>query len=72
MSRVDLDNVKSGGKRAACGSGKGFRDPGDACGVKFMRLGVMIVEGDGAGSNHFGPTIFTGREQAFIHTASGH
>ena len=60
MSRVDLDNVESGGKCAASGSGKGFRDPCDAGGVEFVRLGVLIVEGDGTGSHDVSPAIFAG------------
>src|ERR1039458_770439 len=60
MGRVDFDDVESGGKCAACRSGEGFRDPGDTRGVEFVRLGVMIVEGDGAGSHDVGPAIFAG------------
>jgi len=60
MGRVDLDDIKSGGKCAACSSGEGFRDSGDARGVEFIRLGVLIVEGDGTGSYDVGPTIFGG------------
>jgi hypothetical protein len=60
MGRVDLDDVESAGKCAACGRGEGFRDPGDARGVEFVRPGVLIVEGDGAGSRDVGPAIFAG------------
>ena len=60
MGSVDLDNVESGGKCAARGSDEGFRDPCDAGGVEFVRLGVLIVEGDGAGSRDVGPAIFAG------------
>jgi hypothetical protein len=64
MGRVDFDDVEPGGKCPACRSGEGFRDSDDARGVEFVRLGVMIVEGDGAGSRDVGPAIFAGGEQA--------
>ena len=60
LGRVDLDDVESASKCAACRSGKGFRDLGDARGVEFVRLGILIVEGDGAGSHDVSPTIFAG------------